>query len=275
MSLLLKTGFASCLVGALLFAGCAVNTEPQGQATLQPSAAERAQIAPTGKLRVGVYLGSPTSMVVAPDQSKVGVTYELGQALASKLGVPFEPVEYKRVAEIIDALKTGAVDFTVTNASPARAELVSFSSPVISLELGYLVLAGSKVSAIGDVDQPGVRVGVTEGSSSQTALRRAYRYATLVPQASLPVATEQLKRGQLDAFATNKAILNEMLDKTPGARLLDGNWGFEHMAIAIPKGREAALPFINSFASSVRDSGQLDRVVHRSGLRGAVTAPAK
>lgn len=275
MSLLRRTGFAGFLVGALLFAGCAANIPPRVQATLQPSAAERAQIAPTGKLRVGVYLGSPTSMVVAPDHSRVGVTYELGQALASKLGVPFEPVEYKRVAEIIDALKTGAVDFTVTNASPARAGWVSFSSPVISLELGYVVPAGSKVSAIGDVDQAGVRVGVTEGSSSQTALRRAYRHATVVPQASLPVATEQLKRGQLDAFATNKAILNDMLDKTPGARLLDGNWGLEHMAIAIPKGREAALPFINSFATSARDSGQLALVVQRSGLRGAVTAPAK
>lgn len=45
----------------------------------------------------------------------------------------------------------------------------------------------------------------------------------------------------MDAFATNKAILFAMQDTLPGARILDGRWGLEHMAIAIPKGRKLEL----------------------------------
>ena len=43
---------------------------------------------------------------------------------------------------------------------------------------------------------------------------------------------------QLDAFATNKPILFEMSDGIPGSRILDGRWGVEHVAVAIPRGRE-------------------------------------
>ena len=72
------------LLLAVLLAGCA--TAPPA-ATPQ----ERAALAPTGKLRVGVYLGSPTSLVIdAKTGEKNGVTYALGRELARQLGVPIE-----------------------------------------------------------------------------------------------------------------------------------------------------------------------------------------
>ncbi len=46
-------------------------------------------LAPSGMLRVGAYPGSPTSMVRdARNGQQVGITYELGQLLAKRLGVP-------------------------------------------------------------------------------------------------------------------------------------------------------------------------------------------
>lgn len=53
--------------------------------------------------------------------------FDLGKALAQSLGVPFESVTFPRRAEFIDAMKSGDVDFTVTNATAARAEIVDFS----------------------------------------------------------------------------------------------------------------------------------------------------
>ena len=81
-----------------------------------------------------------------------------------------------------------------------------------------------------------------------------------------------LRRGDLDVYATNKAILFEMSDSMPGARILDGNWGLEHMAIAIPKGREQALPLVESFVREMQTNGLLGRIQREAGLRGAVTA---
>ena len=46
--------------------------------------------------------------------------------------------------------------------------------------------------------------------------------------------------GKLDAYATNKASLFEMAEKLPGSKVLDGRWGVEHFAVAIPKGRDQA-----------------------------------
>lgn len=84
-----------------------------------------------------------------------------------------------------------------------------------------------------------------------------------------------LSHGELDVYATNKAILFEMSDSIPGARILDGNWGLEHMAIAIPKGREQGLPFVEAFVKDVQSSGLLGQIQQQAGLRGAVKAEPK
>ena len=85
---------------SLLFAACG------GNPVAADAQIERAQkaLAPGGKLRVGVYPGSPTSMLRdAVSGETRGVTYELGADLARRLGVPVEYVEYPRVAEVVSA----------------------------------------------------------------------------------------------------------------------------------------------------------------------------
>ena len=56
----------------------------------------------------------------------------------------------------------------------------------------------------------------------------------LVPVASLEVAQQMLRSGQLDAFATNKGILFELREKLPDFKVSDDRWGLENLAIAIP-----------------------------------------
>ena len=96
--------------------------------------------------------------------------------------------------------------------------------------------------------------------------------AKIIAAESVKLGTEMVGRGEPDVHATNKAFLSEMSDKMPGARILDGNWGLEHMAIAIPKGREQGLQFVGSFAQEVQTSGLLARIQQKAGLRGAVKA---
>ena len=239
----------------------------------QPAADMRRVLAPSGRLRVGVYPGSPTSMIQdASSGQRKGVTYDLGTELAKRLAVPFDPVVFQRVAEVVDALKSGQVDFTITNASPARVKDLDFTPSVLDLELGYLVLSGSPVSALASVDRPGIRVGVSEGSTSLSTLSREFKNATVVTAPSLKSAMEMLSQKTIDAFATNKAILFEMSDELPNSRVLDGRWGLEHLAMAIPKGRDAAMPYLRTFAEDTKSEGLVQRAVERAGLRGTVRA---
>jgi polar amino acid transport system substrate-binding protein len=251
----------AALAAPLLLAGCA--------ATAPVAPAVRTALAPTGTLRVGVYPGSPSSLVKDPKTGEeAGVAHDLGVALGERLGVPVRIVQYSRVAQVVDAIAKGDVDFTFTNASEARARVVDFTPPLVHVELGYLVPAGSPIAGIADVDRPGMRIGVTQGSTSQTTLGRQFKNARLVPAASMADAGRLLKERGVDAFATNKGILFELSDGVPGARVLDGRWGLEHMAIAIPKGRAAALPFVTEFGEQMRSSGRLKTIVDRAGLRG-------
>jgi polar amino acid transport system substrate-binding protein len=230
-------------------------------------------LAPTGRLRVGVFPGSPLSMAVDRTTGEMhGLGIDLGKELARRLGVRFEPMNFQRIAEVIDAMKTADVDLTVSNATPARAVHVAFSQTLISIELGYLVPATSPIAAISDLERPGLRVGVTQGSTSQTTLPTLLPQATIVPAENAKRAVEMFGRRELDLFATNKPTLFAMSDQMPGARVLDGRWGVEHIALAIPKGRESAMEYLRGFVAEVQRSGLLAEAAERAGLRGVVKA---
>lgn len=262
------------LAGQLVLTACVGvqfgnQSRVQTPAVLPPQAQQ--VLAPQGVLKVGVYLGSPTSLVKeAKTGASLGVAYELGHALAQQLQVPVQVVQFQRVAEVIEALKVGQVDMTFTNATAARAKDVDFTRPLIQLELGLLVPRQSSIQSFADVDKTGVRLGVSQGSSSQGVLGQRLKQATLVPVPSLKQVQQMLASGQLDAFATNKGILFELAEKMPGMQVLGDNWGVENLAIAIPKGRDAAMPYLLDFANKAQQSGQINQMATRAGLRGMV-----
>jgi polar amino acid transport system substrate-binding protein len=233
----------------------------------------RAVLAPRGRLRVGVFEGSPLSMVTAASGEKRGLGYELGAEFARRLGVAVDYVLFNRIAEVIAAMKQGDVDFAPSNATAARAVDVDFSPTLISLELGYLVPAASPLMIADEIDRSGTRIGVTSGSTSERTLPAKFSHARVVPAENARKAIEMLNDGALDVFATNKPTLYQMSDAMDGARLLPGNWGLEHIAIAIPKHREQGMTALIAFVADVQASGLLETLRDRAGLRGAITLP--
>jgi polar amino acid transport system substrate-binding protein len=252
---------------ALLIVGGALGAGPAGAAD------EKDVLAPSGHLRVGVYPGSPTSQVTDPNTQQIhGVTYDLGREFAARLNVPVEYIPFQRIADVVVAIKDGKVDFTVTNATAARANDVSFSQNLLSVELGYLVPANSAIVRAEQIDGPGVRIGVTKGGTSERVLSERFKNAKITSAESVAGAINALRNGELDVYATNKAILFQMLQSLPDARVLDDNWGQEHMAIAVPKGREAGRERLDGFVRDVQSSGLLEQIEANAGLKGAVKA---
>src|SRR6266513_108642 len=145
-----KIPWLTAAVVGLLIAGCA------GIASA-PSQEERQALAPTGKLRVALYLGAPASIVrgATPDESK-GVGFDLGKELARRIGVPFEPVVYPSPGAITVGLKSGEWDLAFFGPTPERDSVLNFTEPLLVIEHGYLVLPGSSISTIDAVDRPGL-----------------------------------------------------------------------------------------------------------------------
>jgi ABC-type amino acid transport substrate-binding protein len=117
------------------------------QRTTTATSEERQALAPAGKLRVGVYPDSPFSMIRDPASGEMkGIAVELGKALAVRLDIPYEQVEFRRPVEIYEALKAGQIDITIANATPARADEFAWSPPLLLIELGFLVPVGFRPS---------------------------------------------------------------------------------------------------------------------------------
>ena len=239
------------------------------------TAADRAPreiLAPGGALKAGLYPGTPTSILPNPGGEPRGVGYELGKALAQRLGVPYQPVVFANNNEVLAAIKAGTVDAVFTNASASRAKEMDFGPVYLEIELGYLVPPGGAITDISGIDVAGRRIGVTTGSSSDATLSRDLKAAEIIRVATFPLVVEMLSSGRIDAFATNKATLFELTEKLPGSRVLDGRWGVERHAIAVPKGREEGHAFLAAFTAEAKAQGVVAAAIAHAGLRGAVVA---
>jgi polar amino acid transport system substrate-binding protein len=250
----------------LVFAGCAgIHTTPTPEV--------RQALAPTGKLRVGLQLGSPHNVIRDPVSGEMkGVAFDLGTELARRLGVPFEPILYPSVGALLEGGKSGAWDVAFVGFSPERAKEWDFTKLHLEIEFGYLIPSGSSISTMTDVDRPGVRVAVQEKSQPDVFLSRTLKNAVVVRASSLTGTLELLKSGRADTIFSIKPSLFEVSSQLPGSRVLDGRPGIDPHAMVIPKGRDPGLAYARKFVEDAKSEGLVKAAIERAGIRGAVVA---
>ena len=226
-------------------------------------------VAPTGALRVGLYQGSPTSYLADGNLTdNRGIGFGLGKQFATAMDLPYKPIVYGKNADVMDAIKDGKVDLVFTNATAARAKFIQFSEPVIRLEKGFLLSPKSNVKNIAELNHANIKIGVSVGSSSEQEVAELLSKAKLVKMASTKETIDQLISGKIDAFSSNKGILFELADQTPGSKVMPEIIGYESMALGVPIDRPNVKPELDQFIRSMQASGQLAAIISRSGLRG-------
>lgn len=226
-------------------------------------------IAPQGSLKMGLYKGTPTSIIPAEGLKPIrGIGYELGQNLATQLGVRYQPVIFEKNADVLSAIKNSEVDLVFTNANQDRAKFIEFSKTVIRIEKGFLISPKSRISSLADINNPQSKIGYSVGSSSQAELPLLIPHATLVQVNSTKQAAEWLQSGVLDGFSTNKAILFEIAASVPGSRVLPDIIGYENLALGTQISRNNASLYLNDFIDKMISSGELKAIIQRSGIQG-------
>jgi polar amino acid transport system substrate-binding protein len=256
------------LIAATLLAGCAA-TAPV------PAAATKAELAPTGALRIAVFTGNP--VIGSKDKSSgelKGTTVTLGRALAAQAGVPATLIEYTAVAKMVDDAKAGAWDIAVVAFDPGRRAVLDFAPPHISVDLTFLVAPGSAIKTAAEVDQPGVKIAAARGAATTLFLERTLKQAAVTPAENEPAAFGLLKEGKAQAYAQNRYMLLGLADGLPGARVLEDRFSSAEMCIVLPKGRPAALEYVGMFVDGARQSGLLANAIATAGLRGVTVARA-
>jgi len=256
-------------VFALMLAGCACVQTGPGQE-------HREALAPTGKLRVGVI--ATTAIHATKDAASGefnGPAVDLGKELARRIGVQFEPVAYTSFPPVLGGAKSGEWDIAMIGITSEREQIVDFTAPYMVVEFGYLVPSGSSISALAYVDKPGVRIAVLEKSSPDAYLSRTIQRATFVRVSTIANMVEALKAGTADALYGTKAGMLSQSAKVPGSRVLEGRFGGEETAIAVPKGRQLSAAYARQFVEEAKSEGLVKAAIERAGLRGVVVAPLK
>ena len=233
-----------------------------------------ADIVQSGALRVGLGLGSLTTATRNPATGEVkGPALELGRALAARIGIPFVPVEYPRPGAVIDGLRGNAWDISILIVDPVRAEQVDFSNPFMQSDLTYLVAAGSTIQAAADADRQGIHIAVARGDTSDLYLTRALKRAELVRTDSIAAAVELLRTGGANAVALNRPSLISQSATLPGSRVLSDGFADIYSAMAVPKGHDGRLAYINEFIEDAKVSGLVNRMIETLALQGVRAAP--
>ncbi len=238
------------------------------------SPAVRAEIAPTGMLRVGINLGNflLTAKDPATGETK-GIAVDLGRELGRRLGVPVEIVGYATPGELADAATFGAWDVGFLGAEPQRAKEIDFTAAYVEIEATYLVPPGSPIRDISDVDREGVRIAVPEKSAYELYLSRTLKHAKLVRTKGGDAAFKLFVSEKLEALAGLRPRLVKDHEKLSGSRVVYGRFTAVQQAIGIPRGRLAGAKYLREFVEDIKASGLVARTIEENGVRGLTVAP--
>jgi len=253
----------------VILAACATAPTPP----VAPAAAV-ADLAPSGKLRAAINFGNPILATREPGTGAPrGVSVDLSRELARRLGVPVEFVLYDAAGKVVEGLKSGAWDVAFVAIDPARAAEISFSPPYVVIEGAYLVAQASPVRSNADVDRPGTRVVVGQGSAYDLYLTRELKQATLVRAPTSPAVTDVFVAQKLDVAAGVKQQLEADAKRIPGLRLLDGRFMVINQAMGTPRGRAAGAAYVYDFVEQMKASGFVAQSLVRNNVEGAAIAP--
>ena len=84
-----------------------------------------------------------------------------------------------------------------------------------------------------------------------------------------------LKAGQADAAALSRESLAGLVARVPGSRVLDGSFHSTAVAVAVPKGRPAALAYVTDYVERALASGAVQRALDDAGIEGRAAAIAR
>jgi polar amino acid transport system substrate-binding protein len=233
-------------------------------------------LAPGGKLRAAINVVNTVLAQEDPAGGEPkGITVDLSRELARRLGVPLELVIFRGAGTVFQAAKSGRWDVAFFAIEPVRAAEVDFSSPYVLIEGGYVVPKDSPIKLNAEVDRPGVRVAVGQGSAYDLYLTRTLKNATLMrTTASLATVTERFLNDKLEVIAGVKIPLAAWARARSDMRVLDGAFQEIRQAMGTPKGRDAGARYLRAFVEGMKASGFVADALKRSNQPDAAVAPA-
>lgn len=227
-------------------------------------------LAPTGVLRASINLGNPVLAQGTPDQP-AGITVDLAREIAARLGVPVEFLCFDAARKSFEAMTSGAADLCFLAIDPAREAEVAFTAPYVVIEGVYAVPKDSPLTAVAEVDSPGVRIGVKQGSAYDLFLTRTLQNATVVRGTE---GVDVFRAEGLDAAAGIRQPITKFVAENNDVRLIDERFMQIQQAVGTTKDRQReTVQFLRATVDELKANGFVADSLHRAGQSDATVAP--
>ncbi|MDF2091374.1 transporter substrate-binding domain-containing protein [Knoellia sp. 3-2P3] len=227
-------------------------------------------LAPTGVLRASINLGNPVLAHGTPEEPG-GVTVDLAREVGSRLDLPVELLCFDAARKSLEALTQRRADICFLAVEPAREAEVAFTAPYVVIEGVFAVPKNSPTVTPADVDRPGVRIGVKQGSAYDLFLSRTLRHATVVRgEEGIDVFVDE----GLDVAAGIRQPMTAFVNMHPDLRLVDERFMQIQQAVGTTKTRRPeTIEFLREVVEDLKASGFVSDSLRRAGQADATVAP--
>lgn len=214
------------------------------------------------QLVVGMELSYPPFEMTDAQNRPTGVSVDIAQALGEYLGkeVVIENIPFDG---LIPALKTGKIDLILSSmtATEARAQSIDFSDPYLSTGLCLLVPADSDVQSFADLQQPGRKVAVKQGTTGHIYAAEHLPEADLIILDKETEAVLEVSQGKVDAFIYDQmSTYTNWQKRADSTRAILKPFKQESWAIGIRKGNDELRQQVNAFLDEFREKGGFEEL---------------
>jgi polar amino acid transport system substrate-binding protein len=265
---------AAVMPALVLAAILALSPSAYSVVRAQSSDPRVADLVEAGKIRVGLGLGNHAAAMKDPVTGEMhGMAADLAHALAVRIGIALQVVEYPRPGAVFDGAQTGAWDVTFLVIDPERVAAAAGSPVSLRSEFTYLVPAGSAIHGVADADRLGISIGVPRGDAVDLSLSRILKQAKLVRADSQAAGIDLLRAGKVNAYAAPRSALLAQSVQVPGSHVLADAFATTSWAAFVPKGHDERLAYVTAFVEEAKANGLLAQFIEREGLRGIEVTP--
>ena len=239
---------------------------------VNPPTSARELLAPNGELHAAINIGNAV-LAGGTIENPTGVTVDIAGEMARLLDAT--PVFHAFVAakDSFASLISGESRLGFMAIEPVRAEKVAFTEPYVLIEGVYVVGVQSEASSPHELDRPGIRIGVKEGSAYDLFLTRTLQHAELVRGAEgVDVYLDQ----GLDAGAGIRQPVDTFASQHEGQRVIAEAFMQIRQAVALPKEAPSeVVEWTDSVLDELKASGFLSNALAAYGHTDVTVAPPR
>ena len=237
-------------LAVLALAGCAAKSAATEESAAKP-------------LVVAMELAYPPFEMKDDAGNPSGISVDFAKAFGKSIGREVEIVDTAWDG-LIPSLQTGKADMVVSSMTitEERKQSVDFSDPYANSLLAILANKDSGIASIDDLNQPGKKVAVKNGSTGHMYAQTHLTNAELIVLADESACVTEVAQGKADGFLYDQLTIyrNWQKNQDTTTAIFVPYQDVEKWGVAVKKGNTELLGQINDFIASYTADGGFDKL---------------